>query len=109
MESLTDNKSLRLYSMLDNLSAQNLEEDDGLLFDNFKPAKSKEEKEKDEKRKKALSLITEAKSKLIADLNIDVGGLAACSYNTKDAFFNIESILGETGDQAVESHTTSGG
>jgi len=40
-------------------------------------------------------MISEAKSKLTADLNIDVGGLAACSYNTKDAFFNIESIIKE--------------
>ena len=65
--------------------------------------KTKEQKEKEDKRKEALSLITDAKSKLIADLNIDVGGLAACSYNTKDAFFNIESIMGETGDQQIDT------
>ena len=89
--------------MLDNLSTQNL--DDG-LFDNYVPKKTKEQKEKEDKRKETLSLITDAKSKLIADLNIDVGGLAACSYNTKDAFFNIESIMGETGDQQIDTQIT---
>jgi hypothetical protein len=82
--------------MLDNLSTQNLDDDDG-LFDNYTPTKNttKVKKTKEEKREDALSMISEAKSKLIADLNIDVGGLAACSYNTKDAFFNIESIIKE--------------
>ena len=91
--------------MLDNLSTQNLADDD--LFDNYVPAKQpkKEKKEKDHNREKALTIITDAKSKLMADLNIDVGGVAACSYNAKDAFFNIEGIKGEKGDQQIDSQT----
>lgn len=95
--------------MLDSLSTQNLDDDsdDGSLFDNYTPKKptkeEKEKQEKEEKKIKALGLITNAKSKLIADLNIDVGGLAACSYNTADAFFNVESITGEKGDDQKDS------
>ena len=50
---LTDNKSLRLYTMLDNLSTQNLamaddEDSDDGLFDNFKPKKVNKEQSDEE-------------------------------------------------------------
>ena len=50
-------------------------------------------------------MITESKSKLMVDLNIDVGGLAACSYNTKDAFFNVEGIVDGKSDQQVTTRS----